>query len=652
MDPSTARDAVAREDFDVVVTDLNMKGVTGIDLCRHIVENRPNLPVVVLTGFGSLETAVSAIRAGAYDFISKPVAMDALTIAVDRAARHRSLRDEVARLRRQVASGLEADLVGHSPAMRHVYDLVDRLAESDATVLVTGESGTGKEVVSRIIHRRSRRHDKPFIAINCAAIPEQLLESELFGHVEARSPTRRCRRRGLFVEANGGTILLDEIGDMPIGLQPKLLRVLQERVVRPVGASTEVPIDARIIAATNRDLESAIEERRFREDLYYRINVVTVEIPPLRARTGDILPLAQRFIDDLATRTSKRVMGNAHAAAEKLLSFYAWPGNVRELRNCIERAVALARLEGHRPGRPPGEGAGLSTLARPRDERRSVGARPHGGSRASLRRPGDGGRERQQDGGGAHPRHRQKTVVSHARPPQAARRLKAHREGHITALCWLRAAVMGADDGVVSTTSLMLGVAATSASKEATLIAGVAGLVAGAMSMAAGEYVSVSSQRDAEQAAIQQEKEELKDDPKGELAEIANIYRRRGLDADLAMKVAEQLSAKDMLGLHLRDEHGLDPRNLSRPLQAALVSAGSFASLASLPIVTLLVAPDGARFMAITAASLVGLAVLGALGGYLGGAPMGRAALRVLAGGAVAMGASTLVGRLLHVAGL
>jgi two-component system response regulator HydG len=343
-DPSTARDAVGKEDFDVVITDLNMKGVSGIDLCRAIVENRPNVPVVVLTAFGSLETAVSAIRAGAYDFISKPVEMDALTIAIDRAVRHRSLNEEVARLRKRVATGMDDELVGNSPAMRHVYDLIDRLSESDATVLVTGESGTGKEVVSRIIHRRSRRHDKPFVAINCAAIPESLLESELFGHVRGAFTDAKSSQPGLFVEANGGTLLLDEIGDMPIGLQPKLLRVLEERVVRPVGARTETPVDVRVIAATNRDLESAIDEGRFREDLYYRINVVTVELPPLRARPGDILPLAQRFIDDLAGRTSKRVTGIASAAADKLVA-YAWPGNVRELRNCIERAVALARFE-------------------------------------------------------------------------------------------------------------------------------------------------------------------------------------------------------------------------------------------------------------------------------------------------------------------
>ena len=343
-EPSTARAAVTQEDFDVVVTDLNMKGFTGIDLCRHVVENRPNLPVIVLTAFGSLDTAVSAIRAGAYDFISKPVELDALGIAIDRAARHRSLHDEVVRLRREVARDTDDDLVGRSPAMRHVYDLVNRLSDSDATVLISGESGTGKEVVARIIHQRSRRQGKPFVAINCAAIPETLLESELFGHVRGAFTDAKMTQPGLFVEAQGGTVLLDEIGDMPVGLQPKLLRVLEERSVRPVGSRSEVPIDVRVIAATNRDLESAIEDNRFREDLYYRINVVTLELPPLRSRTADILPLAQRFMEEIGSRENKKVTSIAPAAAEKLVA-YSWPGNVRELRNCIERAVALARFE-------------------------------------------------------------------------------------------------------------------------------------------------------------------------------------------------------------------------------------------------------------------------------------------------------------------
>jgi two-component system response regulator HydG len=211
-------------------------------------------------------------------------------------------------------------------------------------VLVTGESGTGKEVVARALHRRSRRRGGPFIALNCAAMPEPLLESELFGHVRGAFTDARASRTGLFVQANRGTLLLDEIGDLPLALQPKLLRALQERVVRPVGGDAEVPFDARLIATTNRDLESAVEEGQFREDLYFRVNVIRVQLPPLRARESDVLLLAQHFLTQHAERAGKRLVGISPAAAERLVS-YEWPGNVRELQNCIERAVALARYE-------------------------------------------------------------------------------------------------------------------------------------------------------------------------------------------------------------------------------------------------------------------------------------------------------------------
>jgi len=333
------------EDFDVVVTDLNLHGVGGLELCEHVVANRPDVPVIVLTAFGSLESAIHAIRAGAYDFINKPVELDVLAIAIERAATHRSLREEVKRLREEARKAPRFDaLVGQSPAMQAVYDLIDRVATSEATVLVSGESGTGKEVVAREIHAHSRRRDCPFVAINCAAMPESLLESELFGHAKGAFTDARTSEPGLFARANRGTIFLDEIGDMPFGLQPKLLRVLQERTVRPVGGREEVPIDVRVIAATNRDLESAIEEGRFREDLYYRVNVVRIVLPPLRARVSDILPLAQHFLTLFASRSGKQVTGLASPAAEKLVA-YAWPGNVRELQNCMERAVALTRFE-------------------------------------------------------------------------------------------------------------------------------------------------------------------------------------------------------------------------------------------------------------------------------------------------------------------
>jgi two-component system response regulator HydG len=332
-------------EVDVVVTDLNMRGMNGIDLCERIVANRPDVPVIVITAFGSLDTAVAAIRAGAYDFLSKPVKIDALTLAVDRAVQHRSLREEVKRLRQIVVDTHHfQEVLGESVAMRRVHELLNRLVDSDGSILITGESGTGKEVVANALHRRGRRRSGPFVAINCAAMPEALLESELFGHARGAFTDARTARTGLFVEANGGTLLLDEIGDMPLALQPKLLRALQERVVRPVGGSEEVPFDVRLIATTNRDLETAVEDGRFREDLYFRINVIHIALPPLRARGTDVLLLAQHFLGHYAAQTGKRVTGLSPAAAERILA-YGWPGNVRELRNCIEHAVALTQFE-------------------------------------------------------------------------------------------------------------------------------------------------------------------------------------------------------------------------------------------------------------------------------------------------------------------
>jgi two-component system response regulator HydG len=340
-----AMDVLRTDDFDVVVTDLNMRGHSGLELCERIVGNRSDVPVIVVTAFGSLDTAISAIRAGAYDFINKPVEIDVLAIAIDRASSHRQLREEVRRLRVEAGRLPRFDeIIGQGAAMRDVYDLIEGVASSDATVLVTGESGTGKELVARAIHGRSRRSKGPLVAINCAAVPESLLESELFGHARGAFTDARTAELGLFQRANHGTVFLDEIGDMPLGLQPKLLRVLQERVVRPIGGREEIPIDVRVIAATNRDLESAVEEGRFREDLYYRVNVVLVPLPPLRSRGGDILPLAQHFLAHFAARADKRVSGIAPAAAEKLVT-YPWPGNVRELQNCMERAVALTRFD-------------------------------------------------------------------------------------------------------------------------------------------------------------------------------------------------------------------------------------------------------------------------------------------------------------------
>jgi DNA-binding NtrC family response regulator len=336
---------LGREDYAAVVTDLVMPGMSGLDLCTRIVASRPDTPVIVVTAFGSLESAVSAIRAGAYDFVTKPFDFAVLQLALDRAVQHRSLRSELTRLRVAVAeTGRYEGLLGQSAAMRKVYDLVERVAETDASVLITGESGTGKELVARALHGRSPRGAGPFVALNCAAMPENLLESELFGHSKGAFTDARSARKGLFVEASGGVIFLDEIGELPMPLQPKLLRALQERKVRPVGGNGEVAFDVRIVAATNRDLELMVEEQRFRDDLYYRINVIHVALPPLRARGNDILLVAQHFVEHYARTFRKNVVGISAAAAERMLA-YQWPGNVRELQNCIERAVALSRLE-------------------------------------------------------------------------------------------------------------------------------------------------------------------------------------------------------------------------------------------------------------------------------------------------------------------
>jgi two-component system response regulator AtoC len=343
--PHEALADLAEARYDVVLTDINMRDMSGLELCQKVTEAQPELPVIVITAFGSLETAVQAIRAGAYDFITKPFDIDVVAIAIERAVKHGVLTREVQRLQRAVDESRRFDeLLGASPAMKEVYDLLERVGESESTVLVSGESGTGKELVARALHRRSKRSTGPFVAINCAAMPEQLLESELFGHTKGAFTDARNARPGLFVQAKGGTIFLDEIGDMPIGLQPKLLRALQERTVRPVGGDTETPIDVRVVAASNRDLETAIEERKFREDLYYRINVIHVELPPLRARGADVLLLATHYLEHFAAQSQKDVRSLDAEAAEKLSS-YAWPGNVRELANCMERAVALTRNE-------------------------------------------------------------------------------------------------------------------------------------------------------------------------------------------------------------------------------------------------------------------------------------------------------------------
>lgn len=343
---SSSTEALAlalREDLDLVVTDLRMGTLSGSELCRRVVEQKPDLPVVVLTAFGTVEAAVTTMRAGAFDFLTKPFTSAQLDLAVARALEHRRLRVEVRRLGREVrARRPDSAILGGSRAMAEVLDFVDRVADTDATVLVTGESGTGKELVARAVHARSRRAAGPLVTINCAAMPESLLESELFGHVKGAFTDAKTTKRGLFLEAQGGTLFLDEIGELPLGMQAKLLRALEDRKVRPLGGVAEVPFDARLVAATNRDLETLVAEKAFREDLYYRVNVVHVALPPLRARADDVLALASHFLQRFAQRHQKAIGGLEPGVARRLLG-YPWPGNVRELQNCVERAVALSR---------------------------------------------------------------------------------------------------------------------------------------------------------------------------------------------------------------------------------------------------------------------------------------------------------------------
>ena len=344
-DPRAALELASKQEFDAVLTDINMPGMDGLELCKSLVATRPNVPVLVITAFGSLESAVRAMRAGAYDLLTKPLDIEVVALALNRALGHRALGEEVRRLRRLVEQERRyGDIVGASPPMRSVYETIERAAPTDSTILLTGETVTGKEIVARSLHHRSRRSGGPFVAINCAAMAENLLESELFGHVRGAFTDARTGRPGLFSQAKSGTLFLDEVGEMPLPLQPKLLRALQERVIRPVGADTEIAVDVRVIAATHRDLETFVAEGRFREDLFYRLNVIHLDLPPLRSRGGDVLLLAESFLKQMSEKAGRSITGISREAMERLMA-YPWPGNIRELQNCIERAVALARAD-------------------------------------------------------------------------------------------------------------------------------------------------------------------------------------------------------------------------------------------------------------------------------------------------------------------
>ena len=330
---------------DIILADLMMPHMTGLEFLPRVKQILSRTEIAIMTGHGSIETAVQAMKLGAYDYITKPFRIEELKLLLQRMEEKVRLVAENQFLRDQVSTEMELNgIVGSSSKIQDVLRMVARLRDTRTPVLISGESGTGKELVAKALHQGSPRKDGPFVAINCAAMPENLLESELFGHTKGAFTDARTARPGLFIKASRGTLFLDEIGEMPAGMQAKLLRALQERTVRPVGGDQEQPFDARIIAATNRDLETEVEEKRFREDLFYRINVVRIHVPPLRARGGDILLLAQHFLQKYQPAGAQRVVGIKSAAADKLLS-YPWPGNVRELQNCIERAVALSQFD-------------------------------------------------------------------------------------------------------------------------------------------------------------------------------------------------------------------------------------------------------------------------------------------------------------------
>ncbi|MBI2202331.1 MAG: sigma-54-dependent Fis family transcriptional regulator [Candidatus Rokubacteria bacterium] len=342
-DGDAARRVLAAQTFDVVLTDLVMDEVDGLTLLKDAQASPSRPRVLLMTAFGSLETAIEAMREGAFDYLTKPFRLAQVTVAVRRALDDRRLREENRRLREQVERlyGVE-QLVGTSRAMRAVVEQIRAIAATDAAVLLLGESGTGKELVARAIHGNSARRDGPFVPVNCAAIPETLLESELFGHVKGAFTGADRPRRGLFAEATGGTLFLDEIGDMPLALQAKLLRVLQDKAVRPVGGSQEIQLDLRVISATNRDVAADVGEGRFREDLYYRLAVIPIRLPSLRERPDDVPLLARHFLNRAGGSRGRAIDGFTDEALDQL-SRHRWPGNVRELENVIERAATLAR---------------------------------------------------------------------------------------------------------------------------------------------------------------------------------------------------------------------------------------------------------------------------------------------------------------------
>ena len=332
---------IREEQPDLVLLDIQMPGINGIEALEKIKEYDEEIVVIMVTAHGGLETAVNAMRLGAYDYVSKPFNLDELAIIIKKALENTDLKLEVARLRSETKKAFPPNIIGESRQAKHLMEVLDKVARSEAsTVLVQGESGTGKELVAKWLHYSSNRADKPFIAINCAAVPATLLESELFGHEKGAFTDAKNTKKGLFELADGGTVFLDEIGDMEMGMQAKLLRFLEDRSFRRIGGGRVFTVDVRIISATNKDLQKAIEEKSFRNDLYYRLQVIPIQLAPLRDRKEDIIPLANHFIEVYNKDFNKKVQGIA-GMAERILTDYGWPGNVRELKNVVERAIIL-----------------------------------------------------------------------------------------------------------------------------------------------------------------------------------------------------------------------------------------------------------------------------------------------------------------------
>ena len=344
-DGRAALERVQAGGVDLIVTDLRMPGLTGLELLRAAKAIRPDVDVILLTAFGTVEEAVKAMKDGAYDFLTKPFRREQLLKLVDKALERRDLIEQNKALKKQLEDiRAKGQMIGASPAFRRMLTLVEQIADSSATILIQGESGAGKELVARAIHERSGRRTGPFVAVNCAALPETLLESELFGYEKGAFTGAAGRKEGRFELAHGGTLFLDEVADLSLVTQPKILRVLQEGEFERLGGTRTIQVDVRIVAATNQDLTEMVREKRFREDLYYRLNVITVRVPPLRERHEDIRLLAQHYLRVYAAKNGRKLEGLSNEALERLES-YAWPGNVRELENLIERTVLLARKD-------------------------------------------------------------------------------------------------------------------------------------------------------------------------------------------------------------------------------------------------------------------------------------------------------------------